>query len=78
MHRWLTLCVLCACSEYDFVAKTDTVGGGEPRIAVDPEFLDMGVYELDGPAGTRLVTVSNVGEAPLTVYGAAITDAVSK
>ncbi len=75
MHRWLTLCVLCACSEYDFVAKTDTVGGGEPRIAVDPEFLDMGVYELDGPAGTRLVTVSNVGEAPLTVYGAAITDA---
>lgn len=71
----LTLCALCACSEYDFVAKTDTVVGGEPRIAVDPEFLDMGTYEIDGPSGTRLVTVSNIGEAPLTVYGAAMMDA---
>ena len=35
----------------------------------------MGVYELHGPSGTRRVAVSNVGEAPLTVLGAIVSDA---
>ena len=66
--------MLTACTEYKFVERSDTVPGGEPRIAVDPALLDMGTYELDGPSGTRLVAVSNVGEAPLTVSDARIAE----
>ena len=75
MRHWLPICMLCACSEYEFVEKVDSIAGGEPRIEVDPTILDMGVYELHGPSGTRRVAVSNVGEAPLTVLGATVSDA---
>jgi hypothetical protein len=72
MTRFMPLLLAVACTEYKFVERTDETPGGEPRIMVDPDVLDMGTYGMGGPIGTRIVTVSNVGEAPLNVYDATI------
>ena len=53
---------------------TGEAPGAEPRIAVDPVFVDYGMIALNSDAGLELVTVSNVGEAPLKIHNAVLSD----
>jgi len=70
MVRLLILPLLCACSEYTVTGKTDSVGGTAPSIEVLPTDIDFGNAEFPGTHGTHIVSISNVGDAPLDVYSA--------
>jgi hypothetical protein len=75
MVRWLPILFGFACSEYGMNKTTSGASGGEPRIEVDPIFVDYGLIPLDDASPTlELVTISNVGEAPLLVYNATLID----
>jgi hypothetical protein len=70
MFRLLLLPLLCACSEYTVSGKTETALGTAPAIEVYPTTIDFGTAELAGHHGNQVVSVSNVGDAPLEVYSA--------
>jgi len=70
MTRTLPLLMLCACSEYNVSAKTETVTGGAPAIEVDPRAVDFGTVETADTVLDRVVTITNTGDAPLDVYSA--------
>jgi hypothetical protein len=74
MVRWLPILFGFGCTEYAMNKTATEAAGGEPRIEVDPLFVDYGMMELGGERGLELVTVSNVGEAPLQVYNTTLVD----
>ena len=69
------------CSEYSYKstegpdpqAPVPTEPDLLPRIEVSPRAIDFGQVEV-GAQGTELVMVTNVGDAPLTVYGIGLAD----
>ena len=61
MVRWLPILFGIGCTEYAMNKTATEAAGEEPRIEVDPLFVDYGMIELGGEPGLELVTVSNVG-----------------
>ena len=68
MIRLLPFLTLCACSEYNVSGKTETATGGAPAIEVDPRIVDFGTVDTLETSVDRVVTVTNVGDAPLEIY----------
>ena len=77
MRPFFVIVMLSACSEYKFVSKTDAMGGGDPAIEVSPDFVDFGLTTLDTALAGEVVTITNVGEAPLDVFSATLADATA-
>jgi hypothetical protein len=74
MVRWFPILFGFGCTEYDMHKTTATGAGGDPRIEVNPTFVNYGMIDLGGEPGLELVTVSNVGTAPLKVYNTTLVD----
>ena len=68
MIRIFPLLMLCACSEYNVSAKAVTVTGAAPAIEVDPRTVDFGTVDSLESSVDRVVTVTNIGDAPLEIY----------
>jgi hypothetical protein len=77
MKPFIAIVLLSACSEYKFVSKTDAMKGGDPAIEVSPDFVDFGLTTLDSVLPGEIVTITNVGEAPLDVFSATLADATA-
>jgi len=74
MTRLFPLLTLCACSEYNVAAKSETVTGGSPSIEVSPMEVYFGTAEAIGDEINRVISITNVGDAPLDVYSVTLDD----
>ena len=69
MHRTLLLASMLfatACSDHTINALGDANGANGPRIQVDPEVVDFGLWP-EGEVGYEIFTITNIGEGDLHV-----------
>ncbi len=71
MHRTALLAslfALAACSDHGIHELNDGAGANGPRIQVDPEVVDFGMWS-EGEVAFEFFTVTNVGQGDLHVEG---------
>lgn len=68
MIRIVPWLMLSGCSEYNVAGKTETVPGGVPAIEVAPRTVSFGRVDTLDATVDRVVTVTNVGDAPLDIH----------
>jgi hypothetical protein len=72
MRLSISLLVAVGCSEYEVTSQGSAALGdieaGEPVIEVSPKVIDFGTLDVGGDAALpQTITVTNVGDAPLTI-----------
>lgn len=77
-HLLLSL-VLAACNDYEIKGTDELITGaddeGTPDIVVDPLLINFGLVEVGtGPAAIETVSVSNIGDDALEIYGLELED----